>query len=719
MFYTDIVLIAIASLLAFYYAAGNILKKFRFGINRLYSLFCLVLIVFFASLLLLILQPASAHVNATFRIFISLGLLLVQLAFHLAQAYPRWERKLPVWLITLSFLPGLAVVAVTIFTDFIVENVTPGDVTGVVYGPYATAYLSVLCLYLAGLAAVVLYKTRILENVSFRGQLYYLLAGYALCVAVTAFAVYVLPSHFDIAQYRRTGLVATLLAFSSIMNYAVYQDRALDFRKYYQVKISWAIVLLFLALPTYYLIEYSAVLARSGNPIPVVGVAFLLFIYLFTFYRFGKPALERLFRRGAISFEQKVNEFFKDMSDISTEGEQARFLDIFFERSIYPLETRFDIASASFLIANPQDGTFSYSFGFGEKLGIGDAAKQAEVAGCLKEYGNVVEISYFFTEERLGVYRESVYRTMKENDVAVAIPFFNLEKAMIGILLLGGLKNGKPYFIDLLNALEVYRIQFELSLANALMLEDVKKTQVVEHDKLVLGSIKKKIIPRELDTIEGVRLSTFYMDNSEFGGDYFDSVVLGPEKAGVFICDTSDAGIESGLLSLEIYSVLHNHPGKFDTPDKMLNAMNWVVSTSRFSDKYVQAFYLIFDRKQNEIHYSSAAFNPCVLYDTGKDVFAELDTKGIPLGIDKNFIYEFRSVKVQPGSWGFMYSDGLTLAVNSEGAGFSPGRIRDIIRLNHADTPAVLNRKVYNDFTAFSKTAALKNDVSLILFKTY
>lgn len=719
MFYTDISLIAIASILTIYYAAANILKRFRFGINRLFAVYCLVALALYVSLLALLLIGTSPFVTTAFRTLLSIGLLLVQVSFHLAQAYPRWERKLPSWFILLSFIPGLALVVVTLYTDFIVERIDGGETLSITYGTYAYTYLAAIVLYLLGFIIVMLYKARNLENISFKGQMYYLLVGYLFCVVIAAATLYVLPVYFEIVHFRRLGLVAAVVAFTIFMNYAIYGDRTLDLKKFYLSITAWSILFGCLVVPAYFIIDYSVVLSRSGNPIPVVGIALFLFLYLFLFYRFGKPALERLFRKSEIAFERNVNEFFQDMSDITNESDQVRFWDIFFERSIYPLETRFDISSASFMISNPKDRSFSYSFGFGEKINLGDIAGEGDIVKCLREYGNLVDTSYFFTDEKLAQYKSTVYEVLRKNGVAVSIPFFNLEKEMIGILFLGGLKSGKPYSLDLINALEVYRIQFELSLANALMLEGIKQTQVVEHDKLVLGSIKKKIIPKELGTVEGIRLSTFYADNSEFGGDYFDSVILGNERVGIFICDTANAGIESGLLSLEIYSVLHNQPEKFDTPDKMLNAMNWVISTSRFSEKYVQAFYMIYDKKTGELHYSSAAFNPCVYYDIGKDSFTELDTKGIPLGIDKNFIYEFHSMKMQSGGIGFLYSDGLKTAVNKEGGAFSPGRIRDIIRLNTADTPAVITRKIYTDFSSFSKTAELKNDVSLILFRTY
>lgn len=719
LFYTDIAVIILALLLTLYYSTVNILNKFRFGINRLFCVFCFAAIALYSLMLLIMFLGSEQMVAGFFKAFLCTGMLLVQLSFHLSQGYPRWEKKLPAWFVLLSFVPGFAVVIVTMFTDYVVAQVIPGEVIRYTLGPYSFYYLLVMGLYLLGFTLVTLIRAGSLENVTFKNQLHYLIAGYALCAIVAVVTAYVLPSFYDFVHIRGTGIAVSVLMFTVILNYAVYEDRTIDFRRFYQKKIIWTIVFLALSVPSYYLIDYSVSLGRSGNPIPVVGIALLLFLYLFLFYRLGRPVLENLFRRGALAFEKNVNEFFQEISEITNEGDQDRFWNVFFERSIYPLETRFDISRASFLLYNDSEAVFNYSFGFGEKFNVGKVDRKSDIFRCLKEYGNLVEVSYFFTDERLAAFRAPIHDLLRKNEVVVIIPFFNLENEIIGLMLLGRLKNGKPYSFDLLNALEVYRIQFELSLSNALMLEGIKHTQAGEHDKMVVGSIKKKILPRELGNIDGIRLSSFYMNNSEHGGDFFDSVILGSDRIGIFICDASDAGVESGLLLLEIYSVLHNQPEKYDTPDKMLNAMNWVVSTSRFSEKYVQAFYLIFDRKAGEIYYSSAAFNPCVYYDIGKDVFQELDAKGIPLGIDKNFIYELRSIKAPSGGYGYLFSDGLTSAMNREGAAYTAGRIRDMIRLNSAETPAILARKIYNDFTAFYTDTDLAGDVSLVIFRTH
>jgi sigma-B regulation protein RsbU (phosphoserine phosphatase) len=95
----------------------------------------------------------------------------------------------------------------------------------------------------------------------------------------------------------------------------------------------------------------------------------------------------------------------------------------------------------------------------------------------------------------------------------------------------------------------------------------------------------------------------------------------------------------------------------------------------------------------------------------------EFDTKGIPIGIDRNFNYETKNIELPSGSIGFVYSDGLTSAINGEGNTYQLGRVKDILRAAPDDTAAILTRKIFDDFSEFTGSNKHSSDVSGIVFK--
>jgi sigma-B regulation protein RsbU (phosphoserine phosphatase) len=330
-----------------------------------------------------------------------------------------------------------------------------------------------------------------------------------------------------------------------------------------------------------------------------------------------------------------------------------------------------------------------------------------------------LEKSMLFTDARLESYQKELLEFYRDNHTAAALPFYSHEGQLIGVLLLGSLKDGSPYSVDLVSALDIYRIHFEASLANSLYLEEITASQIAEHDRMVVETIRKKILPKKLKQIEGMRVSSIYLGNHEFGGDFFDTISVRPDKLGIFMTTVADTGIDSSLVALEFYTVLYTQPTSYDSPEKFMNILNWVITTSRFSDVYAPAYYAVYSPASKTLWYCNAAMKPLVLYDPAREVFAELDTNGIPVGIDKNFTYEVKSQQLSPGCIGFLYSGGMESALNRSGNTYSTGRIKDIIRLNRDDTPAVLVRKIFTDFKNFVQDARLVSDVSLVVFRIY
>lgn len=96
----------------------------------------------------------------------------------------------------------------------------------------------------------------------------------------------------------------------------------------------------------------------------------------------------------------------------------------------------------------------------------------------------------------------------------------------------------------------------------------LQRTGVAEHDKIVVSTVKKRIIPTELASIQGLRISSLNIDNSSYGGDYFDSVKISHDKASIFIADTSYSGIDSALIGMELFSILHSRTLIFNSPGK-------------------------------------------------------------------------------------------------------------------------------------------------------
>lgn len=217
--------------------------------------------------------------------------------------------------------------------------------------------------------------------------------------------------------------------------------------------------------------------------------------------------------------------------------------------------------------------------------------------------------------------------------------------------------------------------------------------------------------------IDHIRISSFFMNNSNLGGEFFNAKVLYKNALAFLISDCSYSGVDAAVLALELYAAFESLSPIYDTPEKILQLLNWVVCTSKFTERYASSFCFTFNSETLSVKYINAAFNPLIIYEIQNDSFRELDTKGIPIGIEKDFIYESKEYVVKGPCIGCIYSNGIIGAVNNTGQQYSIGRIKDLIRLYNSESPARIIRRISSDIDTYTSNTAVKEDISIIIFR--
>ena len=115
---------------------------------------------------------------------------------------------------------------------------------------------------------------------------------------------------------------------------------------------------------------------------------------------------------------------------------------------------------------------------------------------------------------------------------------------------------------------------------------------------------------------------------------------------------------------------------------------------------------------------SWAGHEPALVFEQAGKSFAELDGKGMALGVDENFQYdEFLQTGWNPADIILIGTDGIHESRNEAGAMFGQERLRDIIR-RHADASAkIIRDAVLAALRDFRGNASQEDDVTLVVVK--
>ena len=711
MVYLELILAgcaALVSLVIFFY---NIFKKSRTTANLMFSIVALASMPLFVCIGLDLVEQLPVSRVLTFKIETALLLLISTLITGFLVLYPYIKPRHLLISLVGSF-PGYILCIATVATDYIISEAGGG--TGrASFVPGYPVYLTALTAYLLVAISLVGYRAFQHEYRAVRDDLFYLCASMGTLVIVLMTLSVYLPYFQAYDRLRNIGILVPLPLMLIIMNYAATNVKTIDLKKFFSTGVYWLLVFVLLFVPVMLLLKFNTY-EYLAEPIHPVGIALVLFLYQFLVFKYLRPRIESLFQRGARRMNEIVDELFG--RPFETGGREEKKWQEIVTALVNGVAEAFDISGAHLYILNTREKKFTLFHGIGGDTADAEISPDSALMKVLgREQALLYKpVVYYASEFRDS--RDAVLDFFDRNKIELILPFINPDSQIIGLLALGPLKGIRIYTKGLISSLELYRIQFQQYLANTLLLEQVRDTQVLDHDQMVVGTIKKRIIPESMGQIKGFRVSSLYIDSSPNGGDYFDSIMTGGDTITLFLADSSYAGIDSALISLELYTVMHTPAKIFGSPDRVLSTMNWVIATSRFSDRRATAYCAALS-SSGEVSYSSAGYKPMIVYNPDNDTFIPFDTGGAPIGADRMSRYESKKILMAPGSYGMLYSDGLVAATNGAGEEYSLERVRQAIRRSHGRAPADLTRALYEDLRRFTKDKKQARDVSLIIFK--
>jgi hypothetical protein len=138
---------------------------------------------------------------------------------------------------------------------------------------------------------------------------------------------------------------------------------------------------------------------------------------------------------------------------------------------------------------------------------------------------------------------------------------------------------------------------------------------------------------------------------------------------------------------------------------------------------FVTTFYLILDAKKRMVNFASAGHNPMIMYREESKSVSFLNPKGIAVGIDLGDPDEFKKritsekLRLKKGDLLFIYTDGITEAMNEKREQFGEAMLVDFIKKYNHLPVADFKRKLNDEITAFTKGYPQSDDITFVVVK--
>ncbi|MBQ4151740.1 MAG: SpoIIE family protein phosphatase, partial [Schwartzia sp.] len=244
-------------------------------------------------------------------------------------------------------------------------------------------------------------------------------------------------------------------------------------------------------------------------------------------------------------------------------------------------------------------------------------------------------------------------------------------------------------------------------------IENLAKTTAenerIETELSVAARIQASILPKKFPTRSEFDLFASMEPAKEVGGDFYDFYFLDEKHLMVTVADVSDKGVPAALFMVAVKTLLKDCALTYGTGDKLsVNgkqrrpaapltlSLPWLSEVvGRTNDRlaeaneegmFVTVFTGVLDVETGEFVYVNAGHKPPLVRRNGSFAFMPV-AKGPMLGVMEGMEFPAERLTLSPGDLLFLYTDGVTEAMNGELDMFGESRLQEkISQLSEAGT---------------------------------
>jgi len=213
-------------------------------------------------------------------------------------------------------------------------------------------------------------------------------------------------------------------------------------------------------------------------------------------------------------------------------------------------------------------------------------------------------------------------------------------------------------------------------------IEELKNTTSqkasIERDLHIANRIQMGMLPTEFPTYpdrEDVQIYASLVPAKEVGGDLFD-FYFRDEKLFFCIGDVSGKGVPASLFMAVTRSIFRTVSAHESMPDRIVTTMNETIAEMNKNNMFVTLFIGVLDLPTGHLYYCNAGHDAPMLLGAGVGTLA--CDSGLPVGIRPSWKYTLQETHIFTGTTIFLFTDGLTEAMDANAEQFRMERINEV-----------------------------------------
>lgn len=199
----------------------------------------------------------------------------------------------------------------------------------------------------------------------------------------------------------------------------------------------------------------------------------------------------------------------------------------------------------------------------------------------------------------------------------------------------------------------------------------------------------------------------------EVGGDLYNFFPIDGDRLCLAIGDVAGKGVPASLYMAITQKLIKAMARSGEDPASLLARLNRELCDGNETMTFVTLFLCFFNTRTGEIVFSNGGHNPPYLIQQGGVTRVAMDP-AMALGVQDQVRYGNRLLQLRGGTTLFLYTDGVTEAMDARGNPYSDGRLEEsLIRLAGL-APAALCGEILKDVELFVGRNEQSDDITML-----
>src|SRR4051794_1579971 len=272
------------------------------------------------------------------------------------------------------------------------------------------------------------------------------------------------------------------------------------------------------------------------------------------------------------------------------------------------------------------------------------------------------------------------------------------------------------YSEDDLDVLMLLASQVAIIIEKVMLHEQLVEKKRLEGQLEVARQVQLELLPAADPNLEGFDISAYNFPTEEVSGDYYDWVRIYDDQIGLVIADVSGKGMPAALLMAFLRASLRAAIHIGYAPHISMAKVNYLLWESIERNQFVTAFYGVLDASNKTLAYSNAGHSPALLMGADGTVRFE-ERGGVPLGMFRDSRYYEYFETIEPGDVFFLYTDGVTEAMNSDREEYGRDRLIAAVRQCRDQPARDMIDFMHRELIAWSDGQGVHDDVTFFVVK--